>query len=302
MKRILILAALVLISARADAGILYEQPPNPNGASYGSAWWEPDGSNYDLYIWDAFTSGYTATINSIEWRGTYGASGSPSNFTVAIYASIPAGSQPDFSQPPLFEYETGGNAGQTYAGVFGGVTMYDYSFTLPTPFPVQMGVRYWVQIEGWQSGFPDWSLSAGLGGDGTHFLCEHNNIPGKRDVPTGCWFTTRTGDTAFRVITSTPLAVDDGAGSGGVGLSGALPNPSRGDQVNVAFSLPNSAPAELALFDAGGRLVTQMRVDVLGAGPHLVDLARIAPIGPGVYFIRLMHGGRGATTRVAVVR
>ena len=69
-----------------------------------------------------------------------------------------------------------------------------------------------------------------------------------------------------------------------------------------AKGCPSMEAGKFHAYSAGGRLVTQMRVDVLGAGPHLVDLARIAPIGPGVYFIRLMHGGRGATTRVAVVR
>ena len=301
MKQVLMVAILVLSCTRADALILYQQPANSSGGSHVSSWWDPDGSNYDRYVWDAFSLGYTANVDIIEWRGTYGASGPVSNFTVAIYASIPAGTQPDVGHPPLMEYETGGNAGQTYAGVFGGVTMYDYSFTLPAPFQAQAGVKYWVQIEGWQSGFPDWSIAAGQGGDGSHFLCEHNNIVGTYGVPTGCWFTTRTGDAAFTLRT-TATGVHDAAGRADFALSGVLPNPSRGDRLDVTFSLPSDAPAQLALFDVGGRRVTSVEVGELGAGRHVVDLARRAPIRSGVYFVRLTRGAQVVTTRVAVIR
>ena len=301
MKQLLIVAMLVLSGARADAGILYQQQPSPNGGSFVSSWWDPDGSNYDRYVWDAFSLGFTASVNSIEWRGTYGASGSVSNFTVAIYASIAAGTQPDVGHPPLVEYETGGNAGETYAGVFGGVAMYDHSFTLPIAFQAQAGVKYWVQIEGWQAGFPDWSLAAGLGGDGSHFLCEHTNLVSANGVPTGCWFTTRTGDTAFTLRT-TATGVEGVPGRADLALYGAAPNPSRGDRLDVAFTLPSEAPAQLALFDVGGRRVASEEVSALGAGRHVVDLARRAPIKSGIYFIRLTRGGQEFTTRATVIR
>lgn len=301
MKQILMVAMLVWSCARADAGILYQQLPSPSGGSYVSSWWDPDGSNYDRYVWDAFSLGYTANVNTIEWRGTYGASGSVSNFTVAIYASIPAGTQPDVAHPPLVEYETGGNAGETYAGVFGGVTMYDHSFTLPAAFQAQAGVKYWLQIEGWQSGFPDWSLAAGQGGDGSHFLCEHTNLVSTNGVPTGCWFTTRTGDTAFTLLT-TATDVQGAAGRADFALNGVLPNPSRGDRLNVTFTLPSEAPAQLAVFDVSGRRVTLEEVGALGAGRHVVDLARRVPIRSGIYFIRLTRGGREVTARATVVR
>lgn len=302
MKPLLMVAVFALSCAPANAGILYQQPPNPAGGFYLSAWWDPDGSNYDRYIWDAFALGNTASIDAIEWRGTYGTSGSPSNFTVAIYGSIAAGTQPDLGHPALVEYETGGNAGETYAGVAGGAAMYDYTFTLPAPFPAQAGVKYWVQIEGWQQGFPDWSLAAGLGGDGSHFLCEHNNLVGAYlGVPTGCWFTTRTGDTAF-TLRNTATSVEDAASRADFAVTGVLPNPSRGDRLDVTFTLPSAAPAELALFDVAGRRITSAEVGRLGAGLHVVDLARRAPIRCGIYFIRLTRGGRQVTTRVTVVR
>jgi len=302
MKQVLMVATFACFCAPAEAGILYQQPPNPSGGSYVSSWWDPDGSNYDQYVWEAFSLGYTADINSIQWRGTYGTSGPVSNFTVAIYASIPAGTQPDFTQPPLVEYETGGNAGQTDAGVFGGVTMYDHSFTLPVAFRAQAGIRYWVQIEGWQSGFPDWSIAASQSGDGSHFLCEHNNIVSIYGVPTGCWFTTRTGDAAYTLLGTAVTDVEDTPGRTDFALNEVSPNPSRGDRLDVMFSLPNAAPAQLSLFDVGGRRVTSVEVGALGAGLHVVDLARLAPIRTGIYFIRLTRGGQDVTTRTAVVR
>lgn len=302
MKQTLSVAILILLCSHAHAGVLYQQLPNPSGGSHVSSWWDPDGSNYDRYVWDAFSLGANANVEAIEWRGTFGASGAATNFTVAIYGSIAAGTQPDFTRPPLVEYETGGTAGQTYAGLFGGVAMYDHHFTLPAPFPAQAGVKYWVQIEGWQPGFPDWSLAAGLGGDGSHFLCEHNNLVGAYfGVPTGCWFTTRTGDTAFTLLNSA-TSVGDGAGAPDFAISGVFPNPNRGDRLNVTFILASTAPAELALFDAAGRCITSATVGTLGAGRHVVDLVPHSPVPSGIYFVRLRRGGREATTRVTVVR
>ena len=47
----------------------YQQPPGSGGVSYVSSWWEPDGSNYDRYVWDAFSVGADADVGSIAWRG-----------------------------------------------------------------------------------------------------------------------------------------------------------------------------------------------------------------------------------------
>ncbi len=92
-----------------------------------SSWWDPDGSNYDEYVWDRFVLGYDADVDSVEWRGAYdpayGGNSPVVNFTVAIYASSVGGSEPDVAHPPLVEYENSGNAGEMYAGVFGGTTM-----------------------------------------------------------------------------------------------------------------------------------------------------------------------------------
>ena len=303
MKRILLAAVLVMFGAQANAGILYQQSPDPTGGLYKSSWWDPDGSNYDEYVWDRFAAGSDADVVSIEWRGGYaGTAGGPVvNFTVGIYGSSVGGSEPDVSHPPLVEYESGDNAGQTYAGVFGGTTMYDYHFTLPTAFHAVAGVQYWVQIEAWQAGFPDWGLARGTGGDGYHFRCQHLTN-GAAGVPTGCWFTAPSGDTAFTLFSPAATAVDGPQGPAEFALRGALPNPSRGDRLDVSFSLPNAAPAELSLFDVGGRRVAFEDVGALGPGPHVADLARRVPISPGIYFARLSQGERSLLVKVVVTR
>jgi PKD repeat protein len=166
-------------NAQAPAAIIYSQPPSSSGGLLQSSWWAPDESNYDRYVWDNFTLQSTQAITETQWRGGYdparfGSGGPVIDFTVAIYASIPGGSQPDVINPPLVEYQTGGNAGQTPAGTFGGTTMYDYQFTLPTPFQAAAGTRYWVQIVAAQHGIPDWGLAAGTGGNGSHFRRAHD--------------------------------------------------------------------------------------------------------------------------------
>jgi len=304
MKRIMLAAVLVMLGAQAHAGVLYQQPPNASGGFYKSSWWDPDGSNYDEYVWDRFVLGFAADIDSIGWRGAYdGSAGGPAvNFTVAIYGSSVGGSQPDVSNPPLVEYESGGNADQTYAGVIGGVTMYDYRFALPTAFSAQAGVPYWVQIEAWQWGFPDWSIARGTGGDGYHFRCQHNNTPSLGGgVPTGCWFTAPSGDAAFTLITAAVTGVEAPELPIGLVLSGAVPNPSRGDRLEIAFSLPDAAPAVLSLFDVGGRRVALEEVGALGAGSHVLNIAARNRLAPGIYFARLSQGVRSEMVKMVVM-
>ena len=304
MMRILLAAILATFGAQVHAGVLYQQPPDPSGGFYHSSWWEPDGSNYDEYVWDRFVLYHDAEVDSIAWRGSYdpafGGDGPVVNFTVAIYGASVGGSQPDVSNPPLVEYEIGGNAGETYAGVVGGATMYDYRFPLPLAFPAQAGVPYWVQIEGWQSGFPGWSIARGTGGDGYHFRCQHLTLVARDGVPTGCWFTAPSGDAAFTLLTAAVTGVDGPRVATDFALSGALPNPSRGDRVDVSFSLPIAAPAELALFDVGGRRVAFEEVGALGSGAHVVNLAGRSPVAPGIYFARLSQGARSQMVKVVV--
>lgn len=159
---------------------IYTQPVNPNGKLLLSSWLDPDGSDNDQYVWDNFTLQSNATITEIDWFGVYdpirfGAGGPVLDFSVSIYPSSPAGTEPAVANPPLVQYQTNGNAGEASSGTVAGGTVYAYKFSLPTPFVASAGVKYWVQIEAFQQGsLPDWCLVTGSGGDSNHF----RKIPG----------------------------------------------------------------------------------------------------------------------------
>jgi hypothetical protein len=156
------------------AGVLFSQPPGPSGQLLQSSLRDPDGSGIDQWVWDDFTLGANQAISEVRWRGGYdparlGSGGPVVDFTLAIYPSNPTGFEPDVAHPPLVHYQLGGNAAETAAEVLGGVQTYDYHYRLPVPFQAAAGTKYWLQIEAFQHGVPDWGLSAGMGGDGHYF-------------------------------------------------------------------------------------------------------------------------------------
>ena len=179
-------------------GVIYSQPPKSSGGLIPSSSRDPDGSATDWSIWDGFAFDQAQTIAEVRWRGGYdpaksGSGGPVQDFTVDIYSSIPAGTEPNIAGRPLVHYKVGGNAGETPAEVLGGVQTYDYRFTLPVPFQAAAGTRYWVQIEAYQSGAPDWGLSVGSGGDGGHF-------GGSGPSGEGYYFRFAPGDAAFTLL------------------------------------------------------------------------------------------------------
>ncbi len=179
-------------------GIVYAQPPRSSGGLIPSSLRNPDGSATDWSIWDSFAFDRDQIIAEVRWRGGYdparsGSGGPVHNFTVDIFPSIPAGSEPNIAGRPLVHYEVGDNAGETPAEVLGGVQTYDYRFTLPAPFEATAGARYWIQIEAFQSGAPDWGLSAASGGDGSHF-------GGSGPSGEGYMFRSAPGDAAFTLV------------------------------------------------------------------------------------------------------
>lgn len=161
----------------ATTGTGFTQPSSGTGGLIASSWLNPDGSDADMYAYDNFTLSSNQSITAINWRGGYiynAMFSRANNFTVTIFDSILGGSQPLVNNPQLPEtylakYNVGGNAGETSAGTFGGVAMYDYSYTLRTPFQAAGGHTYWVRIEAEQVGYPDWGIAIGTGGNNQHF-------------------------------------------------------------------------------------------------------------------------------------
>ncbi len=84
-------------------------------------------------------------------------------------------------------------------------------------------------------------------------------------------------------------------------MLGARPNPAV-QRFQLAFSLPDAAPARLELFDLRGRRCASREVGALGAGRHTITLGEANALVPGVYFARLQRGGASQVQRVVLTR
>jgi hypothetical protein len=168
-----------------SAVVVYSQPQDADGGLILSSWREPSGSDTDHWVWENFGFENPQTISEVRWRGAYdpslrGSGGPVVNFTVDFYTSIPANSEPWLGAAPMAHYKLGNNAGETPAAVVNGVQTYEYRFVLPAPYPFDAATTYWIQIEAFQLGDPDWALCAGSGtlGDGRHFRASGNRRAG----------------------------------------------------------------------------------------------------------------------------
>ena len=66
------------------------------------------------------------------------------------------------------------------------------------------------------------------------------------------------------------------------------------------MTLPDDSPARVELLDVAGRVVRSQRVQ--GAGVHAVSFDELGVFPPGLYFARVSHSLRSATSRVVVAR
>jgi hypothetical protein len=99
-----------------------------------------------------------------------------------------------------------------------------------------------------------------------------------------------------------PVGVGDPAARAfALAIEGTRPNPAVGRNLRVRFVLRDASAARLDLIDIAGRTVTSRRVGVLGAGPHELDLADRHPVRAGIYFVRLIQGGREVRARVVLL-
>ncbi|MEM9258978.1 MAG: T9SS type A sorting domain-containing protein [Bacteroidota bacterium] len=69
------------------------------------------------------------------------------------------------------------------------------------------------------------------------------------------------------------------------------PNPTN-EEVVISYSLPAAGPAELKLYDLGGRLVDQQRIPTQGEGEQSLRWQRKPTMGKGTYLFVLEVNGR----------
>lgn len=93
-----------------------------------------------------------------------------------------------------------------------------------------------------------------------------------------------------------------GAGPRGAAfaLHGIRPNPARGGEMVVWYTLPDLEPAQLTVLDVAGRVVVSRRVS--GAGGRSVVLAPERGLATGVYLVSLTRGPVTLRTKAVVMR
>jgi hypothetical protein len=96
-----------------------------------------------------------------------------------------------------------------------------------------------------------------------------------------------------------PVATED------LALLNVAPNPASG-ATSVLLRLPQAAEIRLGVFDVRGRRVAELASGRMTAGAHVVPWSgrdlNGEPVPSGVYFVRLLQGGRSETRSLHLVR
>lgn len=145
-----------------------------------------------------------------------------------------------------------------------------------------------------RTGEGDWSNLGAVSPDGGGQMVFED-----RDVQAGTRYEYRLGVMEGTQETYTGEVTVDVPAGAALAIEEVRPNPSE-REMWVSFSLPDNRPATLELIDVAGRRVRERTVS--GAGRQTVDLAAGGRLPPGIYLIRLMHGGVTTVKRASVVR
>jgi len=108
-------------------------------------------------------------------------------------------------------------------------------------------------------------------------------------------------------VDTTATAIDDGvwASPSQTALRSAYPNPFN-PTVKLEFDLANGGRAQIAIYDAAGRLVRRLVDDVLPSARHAVVWNGRddggAPVASGVYFVRLVARDRASIKKIVLLK
>jgi len=164
-KRIAAAACLSLSPFLAHAADVYSQPfaDTPAGGYYSS-------TLGDFLQYDDFVVGANSTVTSVSWWGVDisellpGSTINPTSFTVSIFAD-------DGNNAPGTELSvaTIGNSGNaSVVGSLQGLSLFQYSGSLTTPFAAIAGTKYWIGITD-PTDNGNWFWATGSGPNGSHF-------------------------------------------------------------------------------------------------------------------------------------
>ena len=119
-------------------------------------------------------------------------------------------------------------------------------------------------------------------------------LPGGRYAYRLAWLEGATQRTTSELWVDVPVAAS-------FALNGGRPNPaSSREGVFISLALPDATPATLELLDVAGRQLARLQVEGVGEHPR-VNVSEGLALEPGIYLVRLTHGGRSLTRRVTVV-
>jgi hypothetical protein len=88
-------------------------------------------------------------------------------------------------------------------------------------------------------------------------------------------------------------------GSTGIDFAGAWPNPARGSEMAIWFSLPTAGTARVALRDLHGRLVWSHALSANSSGPQVVRPDVRLPAG--LYFAEVVAAGQSARRKITIL-
>jgi len=264
---------------------------------FGTAQTAEDGGAVLLPVWELSlgeTPGWTALAPSgpMPWD-RYGASAAldPAHDRVALFGGT-SGTDASYCQSDHWILDFHG----------GGIVAVEVSLVSAEASPGRVTLTWWASeppalarverredLDGWRRiGEPV------AGGDGLLRFEDVGAVAGRRYSYRLCW----SEDGSERSTAETWVSVPAAAALA-LALEAPAPQPSVGE-ARVAFTLPASGRATLAVFDLAGRRVEAHDLGGLDAGCHTLTVGGALP--PGLYLLRLTQGGAAITRRWCVVR
>ena len=176
----LALGLAILISATAQAEILFDQMTNFSPTIITTSWLPPDGFDGDTYSYDNFLLPFNSAITEVWWVG---GGGTITGLTVRFYTGL-AGApdlQPTITALPENETPADYLRGYTFTGngnqtPIPGTSLFQYHVVLPTALSLPGNTVFWIKIEGDAVGYPSWGLATATHGRDSRHITYYTGL------------------------------------------------------------------------------------------------------------------------------